>query len=72
MIPVRQEVLHEIDIIGGTAALIQINHWNPHREDQLKFKIICANYDGDILQEWSFNNEEDAAEAFEDLTQRAA
>ena len=72
MIPIRQEVLHEIQIVGGTAALIRISHWPPHREDDLKFKIIAADYHRDILQEWSFNNEEDAAEAFEDLTQRAA
>ena len=72
MIPIRQEVLHEIQIVGGTAALIQISHWSPHREDEIKFKIIAADYHGDILQEWSFNNEGDAAEAFKDLTQRAA
>lgn len=33
MIPIRQEVLHEIQIVGGTAALIRISHWSPDRED---------------------------------------
>ena len=72
MIPIRQEILHEIQIVGGTAALIRISHWSPQQVDDLKFKIIAADYHGDILQEWGFNNEEDAAVAFEDLTQRAA
>jgi hypothetical protein len=72
MIPITHTVIDEIEIIGGTAALIQVGHWKPHQEVEFKFKIIAANYNGDILQEWSFNNEEDAAEAFEDLTQKAA
>ena len=72
MIPIRQEVLHEVEIIGGTAALIQINHWNPHREDELKFKIISADLSDNPLSEWSFNSEEAAWAAFKNLCENVA
>ncbi len=73
MIAASQEVIDEISIVGGTAALVQVSLWSPNqREEELKFKIICADYNGGLMDDWEFSSKTEATEAFEDLTQRAA
>ena len=51
-------------------ALIRISRWSPHQEDELKLKIFPASFNGDIMNWWSFSNEEDAHDAFEVLSQK--
>jgi hypothetical protein len=72
MIAVYHDIIHEVDIIGGTAALIRVTMWEPSNEEQYQFKIIAADYNSDILGEWSFQNETDAHDAFEDLSRKVA
>ena len=70
MIPVNSRTLGEAEIIGGMAKLIEVDLWSP---DQLgiKFVIIAADYDHELIEEWEFSDEQKAKDAFDDLSSRA-
>ena len=73
MIAASQEVIDEIEIVGGTAAFVQVSLWSPNqREEEFKFKIICSDYNGGLMADLEFSSKPEATEAFEDLTQRVA
>ena len=73
MIEIRHEIIDEIPILGGKAALLQVNMWEPNQnEAQFKFKIAAVDYNGEFLHDWEFPSETKAVEAFNDLSQNVA
>lgn len=72
MIEIRHEIIDEVHIVGGTAALLQVTMWEPNQnESQFKFKISAVDYNGEFLHDWEFTNEDEAKRAFADLSARA-
>jgi hypothetical protein len=72
MIEASHEIIDEIKIFGGTAALLKVRLWEPNqKEPEFKFKIAASNYDQEFLKDWEFPSEKDAVEAFNDLCQNA-
>ena len=73
MIEASQEIIDEIPILGGKAALLQVNMWEPNQnEAQFKFKISAVDYNGEFLHDWEFSSQEEAVEAFNDLLHNVA
>ena len=73
MIEIRHEIIDEIPILGGKAALLQVTMWEPNQnESQFKFKIAASDYNGEFLHEWQFSSQQEALEAFNDLAQNVA
>lgn len=73
MIEASHEIIDEVHILGGTAALLRVRLWEPNqKEAQFKFKIAASNYDQEFIRDWEFASEEEATEAFHDLCQNAA
>lgn len=70
MIAINSEILDEAEIIGGVAKLIKIQMWEPN-EWGVKFVIIAADYDHELIEEFEFFDEEKAKNAFDDLSSRA-
>ena len=70
MIPVNRRTLKEAEIIGGIAKLVEVEMWSPDQSG-IKFVIIAADYDHELLEEWEFTDEQKAKEAFEDLSSKA-
>ena len=71
MIPTAHEVLDEIDIIGGTVAIVKVTMWAPN-QIKLKYKLISADLSDNPLSEWSFNSEDAAWAAFKNLCENVA
>ena len=44
--------------------------WEPN-EWGVKFVIIAADYDHELIEEWEFTDEQKAKKAFEDLSSKA-
>ena len=73
MIEASYEIIDEVHILGGTAALLKVRLWEPNQlEPEFKFKIVVADHNGEFLTEWPFPSETEATEAFFDLGQNAA
>ena len=73
MIEIRQEIIDEIPILGGKAALLQVTMWKPNQnESQFKFKIAAVDYNGEFLHDWEFSSQEEAVDAFNDLLHNVA
>ena len=73
MIEASHEIIDEIPILGGKAALLQVNMWEPNQnEAQFKFKIAAVDYNGEFLHDWEFSSQQEALEAFNDLSQNVA
>jgi hypothetical protein len=72
MIEASHEIIDEIQILGGTAALLKVRLWEPNqKEPEFKFKIAASNYDQEFIKDWEFPSEDEAVEAFHDLCQNA-
>ena len=72
MLEASHEIIDEVHILGGTAALLKVRLWEPIQEEaQFKFKIAASNYDQEFIRDWEFSSEEEATEAFNDLCQNA-
>ena len=71
MISTAHELLDEIDIIGGTVAIVKVTMWAPN-QIKLKYKLISAFFTNNPLSEWSFNSEEAAWAAFKNLCENVA
>ena len=73
MIEASYDIMDEVQILGGTAALLKVRLWEPNqKEPQFKFKIAASNYDQEFIRDWEFSSEEEAVEAFGDLCQNVA
>ena len=73
MIEIRHEIIDEVHIVGGTAALLQVTMWEPNQnESQFKFKIAAVDYNGEFLHDWQFASRQEAVEAFNDLLHNVA
>ncbi len=44
--------------------------WSPDQSG-IKFVIIAADYDHELIEEWEFTDEQKAKEAFDDLSSKA-
>ena len=67
MIPVSENILEEVDVIGGTAALIEVLLWDKEKKSQKKYRIAAANYDWDLISNYEYESLEKAQSAFIDL-----
>ena len=73
MIEASHEIMDEVHILGGTAALLKVRLWEPNQlEPEFKFKIAASNYDQEFLNDWEFASEEEAVDAFNNLSQNVA
>ena len=73
MIEANHEIVDEVHILGGTAALLKVRLWEPNQKGpEFKFKIAASNYDQEFLKDWEFASEEEAVEAFNNLSQNVA
>ena len=73
MIEASHEIMDEVHILGGTAALLKVRLWEPNqKEPEFKFKIAACNYDQEFLKDWEFASEEEAVDAFNNLSQNVA
>ena len=73
MIEASHEIMDEVHILGGTAALLKVRLWEPNqKEPEFKFKITASNYDQEFLKDWEFASEEQAVDAFNNLSQNVA
>ena len=73
MIEASQQIIDETPILGGKAALLQVNMWEPNQnESQFKFKISAVDYNGEFLHDWEFSSQEEAVDASNDLLHNVA
>ena len=73
MIEASHEIMDEVQILGGTAALLKVRLWEPNqKKPEFKFKIAASNFDQEFIEDWEFGSEEEAVEAFGDLCQNVA
>ncbi|MDB4772061.1 hypothetical protein OAG12_01830 [Akkermansiaceae bacterium] len=73
MIEASYDIIDEVHILGGTAALLKVRLWEPNQEKpEFKFKIAASNYDQEFIKDWEFASEEAAIEAFNNLSQNVA
>ncbi|MDB4701276.1 hypothetical protein OAF12_06120 [Akkermansiaceae bacterium] len=70
MIPINSRTVGESEIVGGMAKLVEVEMWSPDQSG-IKFVIIAADYDHELLEEWEFTDEQKAKKAFEDLSSKA-
>ena len=70
MIPINSRTVDESEIVGGMAKLVEVEMWSPDQSG-IKFVIIAADYDHELIAEWEFTDEQKAKEAFEDLSSKA-
>ena len=70
MIPINSRTVGESEIVGGMAKLIEVDLWSPDKSG-IKFVIIAADYDHELIEEWEFTDEQEAKEAFDDLSSKA-
>lgn len=70
MIPINSRTVGESEIVGGMAKLAEVEMWSPNKSG-IKFVIIAADYNHELLEEWEFSDEQKAREAFEDLSSKA-
>lgn len=73
MIELNHEIIEEVHILGGTAALLKVRLWEPNQKKaEFKYKIAASNHDQEFIEDWEFGSEEEAMEAFRDLSQNVA
>lgn len=73
MIEASHEIMDEVHILGGTAALLKVRLWEPNqKKPEFKFKIAASNYNQEFLKDWEFASEEQAVDAFNNLSQNVA
>ena len=70
MIPINSRTVDESEIVGGMAKLVEVEMWSPDQSG-IKFVIIAADYDHELIEEWEFSDEQKAKEAFDDLRSKA-
>jgi len=70
MIPINSRTVDESEIVGGMAKLVEVEMWSPDQSG-IKFVIIAADYDHELIEEWEFTDEQEAKEAFDDLSSKA-
>lgn len=73
MIQASHEIMDEVQILGGTAALLKVRLWEPNqKKPEFKFKIAASNFGQEFIEDWEFGSEEEAVVAFGDLCQHVA
>ncbi|MDB4716073.1 hypothetical protein OAF92_00745 [bacterium] len=73
MIEASYEIIDEVHILGGKAALLKVRLWEPNqKKTEFKFKIAASNFDQEFIEDWEFGSEEKATAAFADLSQNVA
>lgn len=73
MIEASYDIIDKVHILGGTAALLKVRLWEPNqKKPEFKFKIAASNYDQEFIKDWEFASEEEAGEAFNNLSQNVA
>lgn len=73
MLEASHEIIDEVHILDGTAALLKVRLWEPNqKKPEFKYKIAASNYDQEFIRDWEFPSEDGAVEAFHDLCQKVA
>lgn len=63
---INEEFLDEVKVFDGQVSLIKTTIWSPQNTN-FKYKLISTDCDLNTVEEWSFDSEESAFEAMEDL-----